>query len=71
MKTYVALPVAVLAFSLSAGTPAQGAEGPPAWAYFKHGARAGIGSALMKPIVEKLTVEGMMALAAYIASLAP
>jgi len=38
---------------------------------FKHGARAGIGSALMKESVEKLTLEDMIALAAYAASLAP
>jgi cytochrome c553 len=38
---------------------------------FKHGARAGIGSALMKPTVEKLTLEDMVALAAYAASLQP
>jgi len=38
---------------------------------FKHGARAGIGSALMKPSVEKLTVEDMVSLAAYAASLTP
>jgi cytochrome c553 len=38
---------------------------------FKHGARAGTGSALMKPSVEKLTVEDMIALAAYAASLPP
>ena len=38
---------------------------------FKHGSRAGIGSALMKPAVEKLAVEDMLALAAYLASLAP
>ena len=38
---------------------------------FKHGARAGIGSALMKPTVEKLTVEDMVSLAAYAASLTP
>lgn len=38
---------------------------------FKHGTRAGIGSALMKPTVEKLTVEDMLALAAYVSSLAP
>jgi len=38
---------------------------------FKHGSRAGTGSALMKPSVEKLTVEDMLALAAYLASLAP
>ena len=38
---------------------------------FKHGSRAGIGSALMKPSVEKLAVEDMLALAAYLASLAP
>lgn len=37
----------------------------------KHGARAGIGSALMKPTVEKLTIEDMVALAAYAASLEP
>ncbi len=38
---------------------------------FKHGARAGIGSALMKPTVEKLLLEDMIALAAYAASLPP
>jgi len=37
----------------------------------KHGARAGLGSALMKPTVEKLTIEDMVALAAYAASLEP
>jgi cytochrome c553 len=38
---------------------------------FKHGARAGLASALMKPTVEKLTIEDMIVLAAYAASLAP
>ena len=38
---------------------------------FKHGARAGIGSALMKPTVEKLALQDMIALAAYAASLSP
>ena len=38
---------------------------------FKHGARAGAGSALMKPSVEKLTVDDMLSLAAYAASLSP
>jgi cytochrome c553 len=38
---------------------------------FKHEARAGIGSALMKPTVEKLTLEDMVVLAAYAASLPP
>ena len=38
---------------------------------FKHGTRAGTGSALMKPTVDKLTVEDMLNLAAYAASLAP
>ena len=38
---------------------------------FKHGARAGVGGAMMKPVVEKLAVEDMVALAAYVASLAP
>jgi cytochrome c553 len=38
---------------------------------FKHGARAGVGSALMKASVEKLTLEDMIALAAYAGSLAP
>jgi len=37
----------------------------------KHGARAGLGSALMKPTVEKLTVDDMIVLAAYAASLPP
>jgi cytochrome c553 len=38
---------------------------------FQHGARAGSASALMKPIVAKLTLDDMVALAAYAASLAP
>jgi cytochrome c553 len=38
---------------------------------FKHGARAGMGSGLMKPSVEKLTTEDMVSLAAYAASLTP
>jgi cytochrome c553 len=38
---------------------------------FKSGARAGKDSALMKPSVEKLTVDDMVALAAYAASLSP
>ena len=38
---------------------------------FKNGARAGVGSALMKSVVEKLTVEDMLVLAAYTATLAP
>jgi cytochrome c553 len=38
---------------------------------FKHGARAGLASALMKPTVDKLTIEDMIVLAAYAASLAP
>ncbi len=38
---------------------------------FKHGTRAGIASALMKPTVEKLTVDDMVSLAAYAASLTP
>ena len=38
---------------------------------FKHGARAGSGIAFMKPAVEKLSADDMIALAAYIASLAP
>ncbi len=38
---------------------------------FKHGGRAGPGSAQMKPTVEKLSEEDMIALAAYVASLAP
>jgi cytochrome c553 len=37
----------------------------------KHGARAGAASAQMKPTVENLAIEDMIALAAYIASLAP
>lgn len=37
----------------------------------KHGARAGAGSVLMKPTVEKLTVDDMVALAAYVSSLPP
>jgi cytochrome c553 len=38
---------------------------------FKHGARTGTGSAQMKPSVERLTVEDMISLAAYAASLTP
>jgi cytochrome c553 len=38
---------------------------------FKHGGRAGVGSALMKASVEKLNVEDMISLAAYASSLAP
>jgi cytochrome c553 len=38
---------------------------------FKHGARAGAASALMKPVAEGLTVSDTIALAAYAASLAP
>lgn len=38
---------------------------------FKHGARAGAGSALMKASVDKLTIDDMIVLAAYAASLAP
>lgn len=38
---------------------------------FKHGARAGAMSALMKPTVEHLKMEDMIALAAYAASLPP
>jgi len=38
---------------------------------FKHGTRAGISSALMKPTVQNLTVEDMVALAAYASSLEP
>jgi cytochrome c553 len=37
----------------------------------KHGARAGAASAQMKPTVENLAIEDMIALAAYVASLAP
>jgi cytochrome c553 len=38
---------------------------------FKSGARAGAGSELMKPVVEKMTLDDMIALAAYAASLPP
>lgn len=38
---------------------------------FQHGARNGAGSALMKPTVEKLTLDDIIALAAYAASLPP
>lgn len=37
----------------------------------KHGVRAGISSPLMKPTVEKLTMDDMIALAAYASSLTP
>lgn len=38
---------------------------------FQHGHRAGLASPLMKPTVEKLTIDDMIDLAAYAASLAP
>jgi cytochrome c553 len=38
---------------------------------FQHGARVGIGSALMKPTVQNLTLDDMIDLAAYAASLQP
>jgi cytochrome c553 len=38
---------------------------------FKHGARAGAGAPLMTPAVEKLTLDDMISLAAYAASLEP
>jgi cytochrome c553 len=38
---------------------------------FKHGARAGMGSALMTPAVDKLTLDDIISLAAYVASLKP
>ncbi len=36
---------------------------------FRHGTRNGNGSLLMKPVVENLTSDDMLALAAYAASL--
>jgi cytochrome c553 len=38
---------------------------------FQAGNRAGVNSALMKPVVEKLSIDDMIALAAYSASLSP
>ena len=38
---------------------------------FRAGLRAGAGSALMKPVVEKLSIDDMISLAAYAASLSP
>jgi cytochrome c553 len=38
---------------------------------FKHGSRAGVASDLMKPTVEKLSQDDMIALAAYVGSLDP
>lgn len=38
---------------------------------FRAGVRAGAGSALMKPVVDKLTMDDMISLAAYVASLSP
>ena len=38
---------------------------------FKQGTRSGVSSALMKPTVEKLTGDDLIALAAYLASLNP
>ena len=38
---------------------------------FKHGARAGSGSLLMKPVVERLEIGDMISIAAYAASLPP
>jgi len=37
----------------------------------QNGARAGPGAGLMKPVVDKLTVEDVIAIAAYLATLAP
>jgi cytochrome c553 len=37
----------------------------------KHGARAGVGSALMKEVVNKLSEDDMVAIAAYLAAQAP
>jgi cytochrome c553 len=37
----------------------------------QNGARAGPGAALMKPVVEKLTVDDVIAIAAYLATLQP
>jgi cytochrome c553 len=57
--------------------PVPGIAGrPPTYAFrqlyeFKDGARAGPGAAQMKPSVEKLTTEDMVALVAYAASLEP
>lgn len=52
------------------------ASRPPTYAFrqlyeFKHGMRAGPGSAQMRPSVENLTTEDMIALVAYAASLEP
>jgi cytochrome c553 len=38
---------------------------------FQHGSRSGTSSALMRPTVEKLSQDDMIALAAYVASLDP
>ncbi len=38
---------------------------------FKHGTRAGSGSLLMQPVVERLEIEDMISIAAYAASLPP
>jgi cytochrome c553 len=38
---------------------------------FKHGSRAGSGSILMRPAVERLEIEDMISIAAYAASLSP
>jgi cytochrome c553 len=38
---------------------------------FRGGVREGTGSALMKPVVEKLSMDDMISLAAYAASLIP
>jgi cytochrome c553 len=38
---------------------------------FKHGARAGVGSLQMQPVVERLEIEDMISIAAYAASLPP
>jgi cytochrome c553 len=38
---------------------------------FQHGARAGVGGALMKGVVAKLTIDDMVAIAAYATSLKP
>ena len=38
---------------------------------FKHGARAGVGSLQMQPVVERLEIEDMISIAAYAASVPP
>jgi cytochrome c553 len=71
------VPVGIIPGNANAGGPVPGIAGrSPSYIVrqlydIQHGARAGSGSAFMKPTVEKLTMDDMIALAAYAGSLPP